>query len=87
MFEEADVANIILQRSRVLYDVPKGGAVIRNWVAGNTAPLMAVVADKGLDIVRRGRDPKAMGARCAQCPAGMPTGSKGEAPCAIERVA
>ncbi len=53
MFEEADVANIILQRSRVLYDVPKGGVVIRNWVAGNTAPLMAVVADKGLDIVRR----------------------------------
>jgi hypothetical protein len=31
MFEDAAVATIILQRSRMLWDVPKGGAVICNW--------------------------------------------------------
>lgn len=53
MFDDKDIANIILQRSGVLYDIPRGGRIIRSWVAGDPEPLMKVVADKGRDIVRR----------------------------------
>ncbi|MEJ6403103.1 class I SAM-dependent methyltransferase [Yoonia sp. 2307UL14-13] len=53
MFDDADIANIILQRSGVLYDVPRGGRIIRQWVDHDPAPLHAVVAEKGHDITRR----------------------------------
>lgn len=53
MFDDADIANIILQRSGVLYDVPRGGRIIRQWVDHDPAPLHAVVAEKGRDIIRR----------------------------------
>lgn len=52
MFSDADVLNVVLQRSAVLFDVPRGGRLIRQWSDGNAAPLEAVVKDKGRDLIR-----------------------------------
>lgn len=53
MFDEIDIANIVLQRSSVLYDVPFAGRIIRSWVRKDPKPLQRVVQEKGHDIVRR----------------------------------
>ncbi len=48
-----DLANIILQRSEVLYDKPRAGDVIRAWEAGDDVPMQAEVARLGPAIARR----------------------------------
>lgn len=53
MFSQADMLNVILQRSRVIYDVPRGGRAIQNWSKGNEDDLADIVEDKGLVLVQR----------------------------------
>jgi len=52
-FGQDDLANLVLQRSEVLWDVPRAGRVIRAWNAGDAAPITAEVARLGDDIARR----------------------------------
>ncbi|MEM9845452.1 MAG: class I SAM-dependent methyltransferase, partial [Pseudomonadota bacterium] len=49
----ADLVNIILQRSEVLFDRPKYGQVIRSWTNGDSGPIEAEVDRLGTEIVRR----------------------------------
>lgn len=51
--DDADLANLVLQRSEVLHDVPRSGQVIRAWEGGDEAPLQAQIARLGTDIARR----------------------------------
>lgn len=53
MFGHEDLVNLILQRSEVMYDIPRAGRVIRAWNAGDDGPIDAVVSDKGIEIARR----------------------------------
>lgn len=48
-----DLANLILQRSEVLYDRPRPGHVIRAWNEGDAGPIEAEVARLGPEIGRR----------------------------------
>ena len=48
-----DLVNLILQRSEVMFDIPRSGRIIRAWNAGDDGPINAVVADKGAEIARR----------------------------------
>ena len=48
-----DYLNLILQRSEVMFDIPKSGQVIRAWEAGDMGPISRVIADMGEDIARR----------------------------------
>lgn len=52
-FGRQDLVNLILQRSEVLYDVPRSGLVIRAWNAGDMAPILAEVERLGEEIARR----------------------------------
>ncbi len=52
-FDENDLLNLVLQRSGVLFDIPRSGRLIREWSAGNAAPLEAVVQKLGVEIARR----------------------------------
>ncbi len=47
MFDHKDLLNIVLQRSRVLYDVPNSGRIIRKWSDGQVDLLEQAVAEKG----------------------------------------
>jgi SAM-dependent methyltransferase len=49
----ADLVNLILQRSEVMYDIPRSGRIIRAWNAGDDGPINAVMAEKGTEIARR----------------------------------
>jgi SAM-dependent methyltransferase len=51
--DDADLANLVLQRSEVLHDVPRSGQVIRAWEGGDEAPLQAQIVRLGTDIARR----------------------------------
>lgn len=53
MFDFNDLVNMILQRSEVMYDIPRSGRIIRAWNAGDDAPINAVVSEKGPEIARR----------------------------------
>jgi len=53
VFSDRDLANIVLQRSEVLSDVPRAGRIIRSWSSGRTAPLLDVVAAKGGILAER----------------------------------
>lgn len=53
VFTPADLVNLILQRSEVMYDIPRSGRIIRAWNDGDDGPINAVVADKGPEIARR----------------------------------
>lgn len=53
MFDTGDLVNMILQRSEVMYDIPRSGRIIRAWNAGDDGPINAVVAEKGPEIARR----------------------------------
>jgi SAM-dependent methyltransferase len=53
VFDRSDLANLILQRSEVLYDVPRAGAVIRAWNSGDMGPIEAQVERLGDEIARR----------------------------------
>ncbi|MBV1896651.1 MAG: class I SAM-dependent methyltransferase [Rhodobacteraceae bacterium] len=48
-----DLINLILQRSEVLYDQPKGGKVIKAWQNGKNRPIQAEVSRLGVEIARR----------------------------------
>ncbi len=52
-FGSTDLLNIILQRSRVLWDVPRSGRVIRAWMDGDPGPIEAEVERLGTEIARR----------------------------------
>ncbi len=56
MFDDADVANLVLQRS----EVASAGPEIRDWIAGNDAPLQAyaqkhrdTILNEALEVARR----------------------------------
>ncbi len=53
MFAPGDLVNLILQRSEVLWDVPRAGQVIRAWNAGEMGPIEAETARLGDEIARR----------------------------------
>lgn len=48
-----DLANLLLQRSEVMFDIPKSGQVIRAWEAGDAGPIEQVVETLGDEIARR----------------------------------
>ena len=51
--QNADLLNLILQRSECLFDVPRAGRPVRAWVRGDPAPLEALVAEMGVEIAVR----------------------------------
>ncbi|WP_376871698.1 SAM-dependent methyltransferase [Albirhodobacter sp. R86504] len=53
VFDRSDLANLILQRSEVLYDLPRQGAVIRAWNSGDSSLIEAQVDRLGEEIARR----------------------------------
>lgn len=53
VFAPADLVNLILQRSEVMFDIPRSGRIIRAWNAGDDGPINAVMAEKGPEIARR----------------------------------
>ncbi len=48
-----DIANLILQRSEVLFDQPRSGRAIKAWSEGNAAPLMDHARQRGETLARR----------------------------------
>jgi len=53
MLGHEDLLNIVLQRSEILDDVRSPGDMIRAWVKGDTAPLDAIVREKGAVLAQR----------------------------------
>ncbi len=53
MFDQQDLVNLILQRSEILYDLPRSGRVIREWNGGNMDPIVEQVQRLGLEIAYR----------------------------------
>lgn len=53
MFDEPDLLNFILQRSEILFDIPRAGRMIRDWSNGSTGALDTVVAEKGRVLAQR----------------------------------
>jgi SAM-dependent methyltransferase len=53
MFDDQDLLNLILQRSEILFDVPKSGRLIKEWSNGSTMPLQSIVAEKGPVLAAR----------------------------------
>ena len=53
MFTKADLLNMLLQRSEVLYDVRRYGQVIKAWGAGDSGPIDAQIDRLGDEIARR----------------------------------
>lgn len=52
-FDQNDYLNLILQRSEVMFDIPKYGRIIKAWERGNADPINTVVDDMGPDIATR----------------------------------
>lgn len=42
-FSQADVLNLVLQRSEIIMDHPKRHQLIRKWLNGNDAPLLNAI--------------------------------------------
>jgi SAM-dependent methyltransferase len=53
MFSDDDLLNLILQRSEVMFDLPRSGKVIRAWNAGDLDPISQVIANMGPEIAYR----------------------------------
>lgn len=53
MFDDGDVFNLVLQRSEVLFDFDKPGALIRAFTNGDRAPLLAAIQGKQDVIIHR----------------------------------
>lgn len=53
MFDRQDFLNMLLQRSEVLYEVPRYGQVIKAWRAGDSGPIDAQIDRLGDEIARR----------------------------------
>ena len=54
MFGLGDACNVVLQRSQVLFDLPRSGDLIRAHAAGDPGPLRDAVAARLETILRRG---------------------------------
>ena len=54
MFGLNDAFNVVLQRSQVLFDLPRPGELIRAFTAGEPGPLREAVAARPETILRRG---------------------------------
>jgi len=52
-FAKGDLLNMILQRSEVLYDSPRGVRAVRSWMDGDSAPIESEIDRLGDDIARR----------------------------------
>jgi SAM-dependent methyltransferase len=52
-FDRNDYLNLILQRSEVMFDIPKSGRIIKAWNRGDIRPISAVIDDMGLKIAQR----------------------------------
>jgi len=52
-FDRNDYLNLILQRSEVMYDIPKSGQIIKAWNRGDMEPISAVIDDMGVKIAQR----------------------------------
>ncbi len=53
MFDRQDLVNMILQRSEILYDLPRSGRVIRDWNNGDDTAIFAQVDRLGDEIAYR----------------------------------
>lgn len=53
MFDTQDVVNLILQRAQVLYDVPRGGALIRDWSNGDASGLIEQAEARPKELIYR----------------------------------
>lgn len=53
MFTPKDVENLLLQRSEVLWDVPRAGRVIREWSDGDPTRLNAQIEARSDVLIRR----------------------------------
>lgn len=53
IFTSDDLLNLILQRSEVLFDMPRSGQVIRSWNDGDEGPIRDCVQRYGDTIARR----------------------------------
>lgn len=52
-FGRDDLLNLILQRSQVLFDMPKPGRVIKAWNQHDLAPITAAIDNLGVKIAHR----------------------------------
>jgi SAM-dependent methyltransferase len=55
-FSRDDYLNLILQRSEVLFDIPRSGQIIKAWNRGNNEPISQVIDDMGIKIAYRAAD-------------------------------
>ena len=53
VFTPDDLMNLVLQRSEVLFDIPKSGRIIKAWNARDEGPIREVVERMGDRIARR----------------------------------
>lgn len=53
MFDRNDQINFILQRSEILWDIKRGGKVIRAWMAGDAGPIEDQADRLGSELARR----------------------------------
>jgi hypothetical protein len=52
-FGESDMVNMLLQRSEVLYDSPRGVRAVRSWMDGDEGPILSEVERLGDELPRR----------------------------------
>ena len=52
-FTDDDFLNLTLQRSEVLFDIPRYGRLIKEWSKGTTTPLKSIILKKGIIIAER----------------------------------
>lgn len=53
-FSEADILNLILQRSEIIRDRPRPNRYIKRWTEGDSAPIRDLIVEMGTDtLVRR----------------------------------
>lgn len=52
-FDRNDYLNLLLQRSEVMFDIPKSGRIIKAWNRGDSGPINAVIDDMGAKIAER----------------------------------
>ncbi len=53
VLDRADLANLVLQRSEVLFDAPEAGRIIRAWEAGDNGPMEREIDRLGDVLARR----------------------------------
>ncbi len=52
-FSEQDLVNLIMQRSRIIFDQPRSGRITKAWSAGNTDPALSLVEKHGIELAKR----------------------------------